>query len=102
MDAGYARLLTERTSRLSSGAALLESYSYRGILERGFALVADQDEQRITSAADAKAGTPVTVEFHDGKVDAVVGHGGVVRKPDAGGGSKSRKTAPKAGQGVLF
>ena len=27
--------MTERTSRLQSGAALLESYSYRGILERG-------------------------------------------------------------------
>ena len=102
MDAGYARLLTERSSRLRSGAALLESYSYRGILERGFALVTDQDDQRITSAADAKAGTPVTVEFHDGKVDAIVGHGGVVRKPEAGGGGKPKKSAPKAGQGVLF
>ncbi|GEO39476.1 exodeoxyribonuclease 7 large subunit [Skermanella aerolata] len=102
MDAGYVRLLTERTSRLRSGAALLESYSYRGILERGFALVTDQDEQRITSAADAKAGTPVTVEFHDGKVDAVVGHGGVARKAEAGGTGKSRKAGPKAGQGVLF
>jgi exodeoxyribonuclease VII large subunit len=100
MDAGYARLLTERTSRLRSGAALLESYSYRGILERGFALVTDQEDQRITSAADAKAGTPVTVEFHDGKVDAIVGHGGVVRKGDPGG--RPRKVGPKAGQGVLF
>jgi exodeoxyribonuclease VII large subunit len=102
MDAGYDRLLTERTSRLRSGAALLESYSYRGILERGFALVTGQDEQRITSAADAKTGTPVTVEFHDGKVDAIVGHGGVVRKAEAGGTGKSRKAGPKAGQGVLF
>jgi exodeoxyribonuclease VII large subunit len=102
MDAGYVRLLTERTSRLRSGAALLESYSYRGILERGFALVTDQDEQRITSAADAKAGMPVTVEFHDGKVDAIVGHGGVARKAEAGGTGKSRKAGPKAGQGVLF
>jgi exodeoxyribonuclease VII large subunit len=102
MDAGYARLLTERTSRLRSGAALLESYSYRGILERGFALVTDQEDQRITSAADAKAGTPVTVEFHDGKVDAIVGHGGVVRKSEAGGGSRPRKPKAKSGQGVLL
>ena len=94
--------MTERTSRLRSGAALLESYSYRGILERGFALVTGQDEQRITSAADAKTGTPVTVEFHDGKVDAIVGHGGVVRKPEAAGTGKSRKAGPKQGQGVLF
>jgi exodeoxyribonuclease VII large subunit len=100
MDAGYARLLAERTSRLQSGAALLESYSYRGILERGFALVTDSDDQRITSAADAKAGTPVTVEFHDGKVDAVVGSGGLVAKPQPA--SRPRKPETKAGQGVLF
>ncbi|MCP6060357.1 hypothetical protein NL388_34385, partial [Klebsiella pneumoniae] len=45
MDAGYARLVAERTSRLKAGAALLESYSYRGILGRGFALVTDDAEQ---------------------------------------------------------
>jgi exodeoxyribonuclease VII large subunit len=97
-------LLAERASRLQSGTALLESYSYRGILERGFALVTDSADQRITSAADAKAGTPVTVEFHDGKVDAVVSRGGLVAKsqPASRPRKPETKAGPKAGQGVLF
>lgn len=100
MDAGYARLVAERASRLKAGAALLESYSYRGILERGFALVTDGAEQRVTSAGDAKAGMPVTLEFHDGKVDAVVGSGGLARRAETP--KQPRKTEAKAKQGLLF
>ncbi|EWY40358.1 exodeoxyribonuclease VII [Skermanella stibiiresistens SB22] len=106
MDAGFSRLLGERETRLKSGAALLESFSYRGILERGFALVTDDAERRITSAADAKPGLPVTLEFQDGKVDAVVGGGGLVRKAETAPRQpkKADATAKQdpAKQGLLF
>jgi exodeoxyribonuclease VII large subunit len=100
MEAGYLRLLTERSSRLQAGTALLESYSYRGILQRGFVLVTDDADQRLTSAADAKPGMAVTLEFHDGSAAAVVGSSGVVRKPEPARGT--RKTDARSKQGVLF
>jgi len=63
--AGRSVLLGKQTSydRLSG---LLESYSYARVLDRGFALVRDGDENPVMSARQISAGDGVTVTFRDG------------------------------------
>ncbi|MGE4278995.1 MAG: exodeoxyribonuclease VII large subunit [Magnetospirillum sp.] len=77
------RLLTEQARRLESSAKLLESYSYKNVLDRGFAVIRDGDG-KLVSAADAQTGATWSVEFKDGKTDVVVGHG--TAKPKTKGG----------------
>gem|GEM_PF-4542898 len=76
-------MLTEQARRLESSAKLLESYSYKNVLDRGFAVIRDGDG-KLVSAADAQTGATWSVEFKDGKTDVVVGHG--TAKPKTKGG----------------
>ena len=45
------------------------------MLNRGFALVRDQDGHPVLSAADARAGDTIGIEFGDGEVGARVTDG---------------------------
>jgi exodeoxyribonuclease VII large subunit len=72
---------------------LLESYSFRSVLNRGFALVRDQDGRPVLSAAGVQGGDTIGIEFGDGEVRARVADGttGVraatpPRKREPGGG----------------
>jgi exodeoxyribonuclease VII large subunit len=51
---------------------LLESYSFHSVLQRGFALVRDQDGHPVLAAADTRAGDTLSIEFADGKIGAKV------------------------------
>jgi exodeoxyribonuclease VII large subunit len=56
---------------------LLDSLSYRKVLERGFAVVravaaGGEAGQAITAAAGAAAGMAVRIEFKDGERDATI------------------------------
>ena len=62
--------LSERTARIEATARLLESFSYRGVLARGYAVVRDQRERPLTSAGDVKSGSALSLEFHDGRAAA--------------------------------
>ncbi len=93
LAAAMPRLLADRAAGLERCDRLLESYSYRNVLARGFALIHDGDGAPVTSAAAAAPGAGWTVEFHDGKVGVVVGPGG--RRP-----TPARRRKP--GQGELF
>ena len=62
--------LSERAGRIETAARLLESYSYRGVLARGYAVVRDQREWPVTRAAAVKSGAALTLEFHDGRAAA--------------------------------
>ncbi|CDL00853.1 exonuclease VII, large subunit [Magnetospirillum gryphiswaldense MSR-1 v2] len=66
------RLLAEQARRLDASAKLLESYSYKNVLDRGFAVIRD-DAGKLVSAADAQAGAAWSIEFKDGTTDVVVG-----------------------------
>jgi len=96
LDAGFRRSVDSAHARFQRWGDLLESYSYRGVLKRGFALVTDSAGHAIGSSAEARPGEAVSIEFHDGKVAATVD--GATVKPKAG-----RSTEAKAGpQGRLF
>ncbi|WP_207455061.1 exodeoxyribonuclease VII large subunit [Azospirillum sp. SYSU D00513] len=81
LDRGYAKLLEQRSARLATAGQLLESYSYKGVLERGFALVEDATGKPLTSAADAAPGLPVTLVFADGKAAATMDGGAPRHEP---------------------
>ena len=46
---------------------LLESYSFHSVLNRGFALVRDQDAHPVLSAAERGCGDTLGIEFADGR-----------------------------------
>jgi len=80
LSPSMTRLLAEQARKLEASAKLLESYSYKNVLERGFAVVRDGDG-KVVSAADTQAGAAWSVEFKDGKTDVVVGHGTAKPRP---------------------
>jgi exodeoxyribonuclease VII large subunit len=51
---------------------LLESYSFHSVLNRGFALVRDQDGHPLLTAAETRAGDTIGIEFADGRIGARV------------------------------
>ena len=94
------RLTRERLAtaeaNLADRARLLTSLSYRGVLERGFALVMGAEGEVIRRADEAKDGATVTLRFADGERPATIG-GSVA--------PVSRKSSARkrpASQGSLF
>ena len=71
------RLLSDRSGHLDNSGKLLESFSYRKVLERGYAVIRDEHGHPVISAAAAKPGTGLALEFGDGTVHAVVQGGHV-------------------------
>jgi exodeoxyribonuclease VII large subunit len=69
---------------------LLDSYSYEHVLKRGFALVRDAADSPLTSAAALSAGMPVALQFHDGRVGAIVE--GDAPAPRKGGAKPAKPT----------
>jgi exodeoxyribonuclease VII large subunit len=70
LDSGFLRTVDAARARLQRWSDLLESYSYRGVLKRGFALVTDPAGQTIGSAESAVSASDVVIAFHDGRVGA--------------------------------
>lgn len=81
------RVIKERSIGLKQTGALLESYSYRSALKRGFALVSDSNGAAIKAARNVTDGMAMTIEFHDGRV-AVAATGKQSGKPAGGGNPK--------------
>ena len=80
--------VSDRAARIETAARLLEGYSYRGVLARGFAVVRDQRERPLTSAAAVKSGAALSLEFHDGRTAA-----------RAAGKPQPRQTKPENDEG---
>ena len=86
--------LSERAGRVETAARLLESYSYRGVLARGFAVVRDRRERPVTSAAAVKPGAALFLEFRDGRAAA--------RAAGPSKPGKTRRGEDDGGQGSLL
>jgi exodeoxyribonuclease VII large subunit len=98
LDAGFRRSVDSAHARFQRWSDLLESYSYRGVLNRGFALVTDSNGHAIGASGEAVPGEGISIEFHDGKVAATVDGAAGTTRPRA-----ARAAGPKAGpQGQLF
>ena len=73
LGAAWPRYAAGRAERLASAGKLLESYSYKGVLERGFVLVRDADGQPVLGADALTAGDAIDLTFRDDRhVGAVV------------------------------
>ena len=89
-----------RTQYLENVGKLLKSYSYKGVLERGFAVVRDRAGAPVTAAGMLAPGDNISLSFKDdGRAEAVVSSVGTEtgtptqpKKPTA-----KKRTAPKRG-----
>ena len=85
LAAAWARLTENAAAGLKNAGALLESSSYRRVLERGFALVRDE-RGPVVSAVEARKRGRVEIVFSDGEAAARILKDGTgrARKPDQG------------------
>jgi exodeoxyribonuclease VII large subunit len=102
MDRAYAAAVDGAGARVATAARVLESLSYRAVLGRGYAVVADADGTPVTSAAEAGPGRAVRLVFHDGERGAtVVGADRPEREPERRPARRAPERVP-ARQGSLF
>lgn len=95
LQAALRRIIVQRGNDLTSLGKLLESYSYKGVLERGFALVQDDEGRIVRSKADLRPGQLLAIEVADGQFGASVSGAPVARK-------RARPPKDDGGQGTLF
>lgn len=86
--------LVRQTERLAGLRRLLDGYSYKGTLARGFAVIRGTDGVALTSAEALKSGSAVQIELADGSRTAIV-----EGKP---GAARPRLVPPKPEQGSLL
>jgi exodeoxyribonuclease VII large subunit len=96
LDRETRRGLSDRRRALDGSARLLEGFSYKATLERGYAVVRDAEGHPVTRAKGVKSGASLEIEFADGrKTVAVAGGGAPLRRATKTGATKSQ-------QGDLF
>jgi exodeoxyribonuclease VII large subunit len=91
----YAARVNEDRKKLESLSRVLEGISYRGVLERGFALVRGADGKIRRRAEAVKSGERLSLTFADGEREAIAG--GAPSAP-----VRPRVTKPSGNQGDLF
>lgn len=94
MARAYGNRLRRSRTALETSARVLESVSFRAVLNRGFVLVRGADGDLKRRAAAVKAGEGLKLRFADAETNAVAA--GKELKPGRGG------TPPKPGQRDLF
>ena len=95
LPAASARKLDDLARRLRHAGALLDSYSYERVLDRGFVLVRGPDGP-VTEAAQATPGLGVTLQFKGGESRGAVIDGATpVKRKKAP--AKRKKAVPPAG-----
>jgi exodeoxyribonuclease VII large subunit len=104
LDAAWPRILSVRADRLASAGKLLESYSYKDVLERGFVLVRDADGRPVTTADALAPGDAIDLTFRDdAHVGAVVsGVAGPARPAGTRPKAKAERGAKADRQGRLL
>lgn len=70
-----SRTLSDAGRRLEGAAKLLESYSYHGVLKRGFAVVRDAAGKPVHAGAGQKPGEALEIEFANDSLGVVVAGG---------------------------
>ena len=95
LQPAYERLVEQRAERLATLGKLLDSYSYKGVLDRGFALVTDDQGHIVRSKGAVRPGQVLAVEVADGPFGAAVSGAPVQRK-------KPRPPKDDGGQESLF
>ena len=93
------RHLADLGRRLEASAKLLKSYSYEGVLERGFAVVLDGGGKLVRGSEGRKPGDALTVEFAGkDRLGVVVADGTGTPRPRAQAAKATGTSAPKQGK----
>jgi exodeoxyribonuclease VII large subunit len=71
LETAFKTYLDRTTRSLKHSGSLLESFSYKKVLSRGFAVIKDPNGRLITNAADAKLHNKLAIEFADATVTAI-------------------------------
>jgi exodeoxyribonuclease VII large subunit len=96
MERAHRNRLAKVRAELENASRVLESLSYRGVLDRGFVLVRGADGSIRRRAEAVKSGERLSLTFADGAREAVAG-GAPSSIP-----GKPRVTKPPGNQGDLF
>lgn len=93
----FLQLVEKNKQRLMTSKRLLNSVSYTKILERGFALVLDDNKIPVKRANQLPENGQIKIKFADDIVDATTSHQGTRQT------KKNKRQAPDTGQqGDLF
>ncbi|NRB30701.1 MAG: exodeoxyribonuclease VII large subunit [Rhizobiaceae bacterium] len=93
--------LAAKRERLERNHRLLNSLSYQGVLDRGFAVIRNAQDTPINDVSSIKSGAALSIEMRDGKIQAVAA-------TSAQGSTKPapkptpKKQTPAKDQGSLF
>ncbi|UCH74687.1 MAG: exodeoxyribonuclease VII large subunit [Rhodospirillales bacterium] len=94
---GAARAVRDEQARLRRIGDLLESVSFKRVLERGYAVVRDAADTAVTAAAATAPGQAVSIEFRDGRVGAVISGEPPAKAPKKDSGRKRGKRDERQG-----
>ncbi len=92
------RLVSEAGHRFNNTAALLDSFSYERVLDRGFALVMDAGGAPVTSALALSPGDDAIIRFGDGEIGARVTTGAKLSAGYRAGGASGDIPGKKAAE----
>lgn len=107
LNRSFANNTTQLRKALDAQAQVLKLVSYQSVLQRGFALVRNDEGLPIRSAASTETGQALSLEFSDGRVAAIVGDAEIIssieksaaKKPPT---KKPTSQKPQGNQGSLF
>ena len=108
-DTAISHTLVRSRSAITAQDRVLQSLSYKNVLNRGYAVVRGEDDKPLTRAAGIGEGLAVAIEFADGRIAAITSEPGAAgEKPLPSPQPKKRTSksesagddAPK--QGSLF
>jgi exodeoxyribonuclease VII large subunit len=99
-DAALDTFLKRERSAVAAHDRILQSLSYKNVLKRGYAVIRDEDDHVLATAAAVVGGATLSIEFADGRIRAVAGETAAAPAP------VRKKASPKAQsptmQGSLF
>ena len=107
LERAFADRLVARRASLTAFAQLLDAFSYRGTLARGFALVRDEGGAPLRRAAAVRPAQALRIEFADGEVTALAKGRSALREAPSLEGlparpRRGRRDRDAEGQGTLF
>ncbi len=75
-DTAVRHKLTRARAELAGHDRVLQSLSYKNVLKRGYAVIRDEDNHPLSQAAMLAPDMNISIEFADGRIDAVTRDGG--------------------------
>ncbi|AYD03430.1 exodeoxyribonuclease VII large subunit [Neorhizobium sp. NCHU2750] len=92
-DTAISHALSRSRAAVASQDRVLQSLSYKNVLQRGYAVVRDAGERPLTRAAGVLPGNLLSIEFADGRIAAISGEEG--EPPESGPAVVSPTPAPQ-------